>query len=118
MQKFAGAAFAGSTLVLDAPQALVEADSYKMKVFSPREVVVTLKLEPLNQETTATHSGSGTWEELCFDFTGVAGEVTGHTLIFDNGTVGDAENDPDNWTFQFDDIEQQAGGCERHSGEA
>ena len=87
MQKFAGATFAGSTLVLDPPVALAAADSYRMKVLSPREVVVTLKLEPLNQETTATHTGGGTWQELCFDFTGVAGNVTGYTLIFDNGTV-------------------------------
>ncbi len=111
MQKFAGADFAGSTLAVAPPVALAAADSYKMKVFSPREVVVTLKLEPLDQEATATHTGGSTWQELCFDFTGVAGTVNGYTLIFDNGTVGDAENDPDNWTFQFDDIEQQTGGC-------
>ncbi|PLW82868.1 hypothetical protein CWI75_08235, partial [Kineobactrum sediminis] len=30
--------------------------------------------------------------------------ATGITLIFDNGTVGAAETDPDNWTFLFDDI--------------
>ncbi len=111
MQKFAGADFAGSTLVLGAPVALAAADSYKMKVFSPRSVVVTLKLEPLNQQTTAIHTGGSTWQELCFDFTGVAGNVTGYTLIFDNGDVGDAGNDPANWTFQFDDIEQQVGSC-------
>ncbi|MGB5586653.1 MAG: glycoside hydrolase family 16 protein, partial [Gammaproteobacteria bacterium] len=111
MQKFAGATFAGSTLAVDPPLALAAADSYRMKVFSPREVAVTLKLEPLNQEATATHTGGSNWQELSFDFTGVAGTVNGYTLIFDNGTVGDAEIDPDNWTFQFDDIEQQTGGC-------
>ena len=109
MQKFAGAPFAGSTLVLDPPVALAAANSYKMLVLSQREVVVTLKLEPLNVEATATHTGGNTWQELCFDFSGVAGNVTGYTLIFDNGEVGDAENDPDNWTFYFDDIEQTDG---------
>jgi hypothetical protein len=106
MQKFAGEPFAGSTLVLDAPVPLTEGRSYQMKVLSQREVVVTLKLEPLEQENTATHTGGNEWQELCFDFDGVAGDVTGYTLIFDNGTVGDAENDPDNWTFYYDDIVQ------------
>ena len=82
-----------------------------MKVRAQRSVVVTFKLETGGQETTATHSGSGTWEELCFDFTGVSATVTGITVIFDNGTAGDAANDPDNWTFQFDDIEQITGSC-------
>ncbi len=111
MQKFAGQPFAGSTLALGAPVPLADGDSYLMKVRALREVVVTFKLEPLGVERTATHSGSGTWEELCFDFTGVAGNVEGLTLIFDNGVVGDAANDPDAWTFQFDDIRQTSEAC-------
>ncbi len=54
------------------------------------------------------------WQHLAgavFDFTGMAGDVTGYTLIFDNGTVGDADNNPTDWTFQFDDIDQQTGSC-------
>ncbi|PLW82867.1 hypothetical protein CWI75_08240, partial [Kineobactrum sediminis] len=63
------------------------------------------KLEGVNQELTANHGGTG-WELMCFDFTGLTGgsSATGITLIFDNGTVGAAETDPDNWTFLFDDI--------------
>ena len=54
------------------------------------------------------HSGNGDWEQLCFDFTG---DTTGFsssriTFIFDNGVVGNAENDPDSWTFWYDEIEQ------------
>jgi hypothetical protein len=111
MQKFAGEVFAGSTLDLGGAVDLAAADSYTMKVRAQRPVVVTFKLETGAQETTANHSGSGTWEQLCFDFTGVAATVTGITIIFDNGTAGDAANFPDDWTFQFDDIEQIAGSC-------
>ncbi|MEO0579584.1 MAG: hypothetical protein AAFZ58_12925, partial [Pseudomonadota bacterium] len=111
MQKFAGQAFGGSTLDLGGTVPLAAADSYTMKVRSQRSVVVTLKLEPQGDERTATHSGSGTWEELCFDFSGVSGDVTGITLIFDNGTVGDAANNPNDWTFQFDDIAQTSATC-------
>ncbi len=106
MQKSAGQPWGGSTLDLGGAVPLAANDSYTMKVRSSRAVDVTLKLEPLNEERVVTHSGSGTWEELCFDFTGVSGDVTGITVIFDNGTMGDATNDPDNWTFQFDDIQQ------------
>ncbi len=116
MQKFAGETFAGSTLDLGGAVPFAAGDSYTMKVRASRSVVVTLKLEPLNEERTATHSGSGTWEELCFDFTGVSGNVTGLTLIFDNGTAGDAANDPDNWTFQFDDIVQTSNACPTGGG--
>ena len=111
MQKFAGELFAGSTLDLGGPVELAAADSYTMKVRAQRSVVVTFKLETGQQETTATHSGSGTWEELCFDFTNVATTVTGITVIFDNGTAGDAANFPDDWTFQIDDIQQISGSC-------
>ena len=106
MQKFAGQPFGGSTLDLGGSVPLAAGDSYTMKVRAQRAVPVTFKLEPLGDERVANYSGSGTWELLCFDFTGVAGDVTGYTIIFDNGVVGDAANDPDNWTFQFDDIEQ------------
>ncbi len=111
MQKFDGQPFAGSTLDLGGTVALAAGDSYTMKVRALRPVVVTFKLEPIGDERTATYTGSGDWQELCFDFTGVAGDVTGITLIFDNGTVGDAAGDPDNWTFQFDDIEQTSATC-------
>ena len=106
MQKFAGETFGGSTLDLGGTVALAAGDSYTMLVLAQRSVPVTFKLEPIGDERVADYSGSGEWELLCFDFTGVAGDITGYTIIFDNGVAGDAANDPDNWTFQFDDIQQ------------
>ena len=106
MQKFAGQPFGGSTLDLGGSVALAAGDSYQMLVRAERAVPVTFKLEPIGDERVANHSGSGDWELLCFDFTGVAGDVTGYTIIFDNGVVGDAANNPTDWTFQFDAIEQ------------
>ncbi|MEL6448617.1 MAG: hypothetical protein AAFQ62_11770 [Pseudomonadota bacterium] len=112
MQKFAGEIFAGTTLQLPMAVPLAAGDSYLMKVRAQREVVVTFKLETDGTERIAIHSGSGTWEELCFDFAGVdVASVTGITLIFDNGIAGDAANDPNNWTFQFDDIVQTSNAC-------
>ena len=109
MQKFAGEVFGGSTLDLGGTVDFSAGEVYTMKVRSSRVVDVLFKLEGLNQERTVTHGGTG-WEVLCFDFTGTTGgaPATAITLIFDNGTAGDAANDPDNWTFQFDDIEQAA----------
>ncbi|MEO0424067.1 MAG: hypothetical protein AAF184_17145, partial [Pseudomonadota bacterium] len=111
MLKFEGEPFAGSTLQLGDTFALDSGDSYLMKVRAQREVEVTLKLEPIGVERTAVHSGSGTWEELCFDFSDVAASFSGITLIFDNGVVGDAAGDPANWTFQFDDIAPTSAVC-------
>jgi beta-glucanase (GH16 family) len=112
MQKFAGQPWGGSTLDLGGAVDWSAGEVYTMKVRSPRVVDVLLKLEGLNQERTATHGGTG-WEELCFDFTGATGgaPATAITLIFDNGVMGDAAGDPANWTFQFDDIQQQVAGC-------
>ncbi|WP_293759519.1 putative Ig domain-containing protein [uncultured Paraglaciecola sp.] len=105
MVKSAGATYGGSTLTLDSAVDIPADAIITMKVWSQRAVDVLFKLEggPVGEVTTA-HSGSG-WEELSFDFTGISGEgTTGVTLIFDNGTAGDAENDAVNWTFYFDDL--------------
>jgi beta-glucanase (GH16 family) len=104
MQKFSGAPFGGSTLLLDVPVDFSESELMAMKVWSQRPVDVTFKLEAAQAELVASHGGSG-WEELFFDFTDrtVDGEL-GITIIFDNGTVGDAGGDPDSWTFYYDDI--------------
>ena len=82
-----------------------------MKVFSQKVSALTFKLEGLNIEEVVNTSGAG-WETLTFDFTGrtTGAAVTAITLIFDNGTAGDALNDPTNWTFLFDDIELTGGG--------
>ncbi|MDG1907761.1 MAG: hypothetical protein P8I81_02725, partial [Pseudomonadales bacterium] len=104
MQKFAGATFGGTTLTLNGEVDFSASSAFTMKVFASRSVDVLFKLEGLNVERTVTHAGSG-WEELSFDFDGDTGAgVTKITLIFDNGTVGDAAGDADNWTFYFDDI--------------
>jgi hypothetical protein len=105
MVKFAGEIYGGSTFTLASPVDIPVNAVITMKVWSPRAVAVLFKLEggPLG-EITATHSGSG-WEELTFDFTGISGTGnTGVTLIFDNGTAGDAENNAADWTFYFDDM--------------
>ncbi|MDH3588427.1 MAG: glycoside hydrolase family 16 protein [Gammaproteobacteria bacterium] len=110
MQKFAtgGQVFAGSTLDLGGAVDFSRGEVYTMKVRAQRKVPVRFKLEGVGQERDATHSGSGTWEELCFDFTGSTSgaDVMAISLFFDFGVVGAAETDPDNWTFEFDDIQQ------------
>ncbi len=106
MEKFAGQPWGGSTLLNVTPFALPADSSFTLKVWSTRAVDVLFKLEggPVG-EKTATHGGTG-WEELSFDFTGVEGTgINGITLIFDNGTMGDAAGAPDNWTFYYDDIQ-------------
>jgi hypothetical protein len=105
MLKFAGAVYAGSTLTLGDEVDFSSGTQLKMKVLASRAVPVLLKLEGLNVEVTANHSGSGEWEELVFDFAGLTGPgATGITLIFDLGVAGDAAGNPDDWTFYFDDI--------------
>ncbi|MEM9388274.1 MAG: esterase-like activity of phytase family protein [Pseudomonadota bacterium] len=111
MQKFAAEVFGGSTLALGEPFPLSDGAFFRMKVLAARQVDVLFKLEFLNFERTETYSGSGDWEELCFSFEGISGDVTDITVIFDLGILGDADNDPVNWTFQYDDIEQSNQAC-------
>jgi hypothetical protein len=107
MLKYDGAVYAGSTLALDNAIDFASGSVITMKVLAARAVPVLLKLEGLNVEQTANHSGSGEWEELTFDFTGLTGNgATAITLIFDLGVVGDADGNPNDWTFYFDDISQ------------
>ncbi|WP_279244154.1 glycoside hydrolase family 16 protein [Candidatus Litorirhabdus singularis] len=108
--KFEGEVYAGSTLLLDTPIDFAASEQITVSVWSPRPVDVLFKLEGANQELTVSHTGAG-WEQLTFDFTGltVAGELA-LTFIFDNGVVGDAEGDPDNWTFYVDDIALRTSG--------
>ena len=110
MQKFDGAVFGGSTLALASPIDFGQGEAFTVKVWASRMVPMLFKLEGLNRELSVSHGGSGTWEELCFDFTGntTGPDATAITFIFDLGVVGDAANDPDNWTFYFDDVVQVA----------
>jgi hypothetical protein len=114
MQKFAGEVYGGSTLFLadlGGPVDWTKGTAFTMKVWSSRAVPVLFKLEGLFQERSATQTGSSSWEELCYDFTGTTGgdPATAITFIFDLGTSGDALNDADNWTFFFDGIVQTDG---------
>jgi len=118
MQKFAGEIFGGSTLDLPSGVDFAEGEVFTMKVWSPRAVPVLFKLEGLNQERSDDHDGGGTWQELCFDFTGstAGAPVTGITVIFDLGVNGDAAGDPNNWTFYYDEIQQQTDACPTGGG--
>jgi beta-glucanase (GH16 family) len=104
MQKFADEPFGGTLFNLDIAANFSSSEVMTVKVWSSRTVDVTLKLEEVNVEKVAAHGGSG-WETLTFDYTGSTSDgVFGLTFIFDNGTVGNAAEDPDNWTFYYDDI--------------
>ena len=113
MQKFPDQVFGGTLLGLGEPIDFSQGESYKVKVWSPRAVAVSFKLEEQGNPAGGLtkeqdHPGGSAWEELCFDFTGqnVPGEVVALTIIFDNGTLGRADTDPENWTFYYDDITQ------------
>ncbi len=110
MQKFPGDLFGGSTLALDGRVDFSAGEVFKAKVWATRAVPLTFKFEGLGKERIVSHSGSGTWEELCFDFTGdtAGSQSTAITFIFDNGVNGDATNNPGDWTFYYDELEQVA----------
>ncbi len=77
---------------------------YTVKVWSQRPVNVLFEPEgggPGSGEEVR-HGGTG-WEEMTFNVN-FTGTTSGFVFIFDNGTLGDAANDPDNWTFYVDDI--------------
>ena len=122
MQKFPDQVFGGTLLNLGEAIDFSQGESYTVKVWSPRPVSVSFKLEeqgnPAGGMTVdQDHPGGGTWQELCFDFTGqsVPTPVVALTIIFDNGTLGRADTDPANWTFYYDDI-TQVRSCEAAGG--
>ena len=104
MQKFqaeSGATFGGGTMNLTAPFVVAAGSSFTMNVWSPRPVPVQFQAGIATVDVN--HGGTG-WEVLTFDLGGAAGNVDSISIIFDNGTNGNAGVDPDNWTFYFDDI--------------
>jgi len=106
--------FGGSTLALPDGIDWSQGEIFRMKVWSQREVPVLFKVEGSPAvERDGTHDGGSVWQELCFDFTGdnAGPPVTGISIFFDLGTVGDVTNDPDNWTFYYDDIQQTTEPC-------
>ena len=114
MEKYPDEVFGGTRLdVPNPPIDFALGEFYKVKVWSSRPVPVTFKLEEEGNPggglaTVEDHTGGSEWQELCFDFTGqaVPPPVLGLTIIFDNGELGQADTDPGNWTFYYDDIEQ------------
>jgi hypothetical protein len=118
MQKFSEEVFGGTKFELLEAVDFSEGEFYKVKVWAQRAVPVSFKLEETGNPgggvtLNVNHSGSGAWEELCYDFSGqTAGipnpPVLALTIIFDLGVLGQAQagvDDP-NWTFYYDDIEQ------------
>ncbi len=128
MQKFPddpALLFGGTKLERVANYDFADGESFTMKVWSPRNVAVTFKLEEQGNPNGGVsreinHTGSGAWEELCYSFTGqtagIPTPVNAITLIFDNGVGGEADTDPDNWTFYYDEITQVAS-CSSGGGE-
>jgi len=119
MVKDGGDTFGGSTLTLDEAFDFSGSEILTINVWASRAVPLTFKLEGASdaedREVVVTHSGSSAWEELVVDFTGMSPPATTMvTLIFDNGSVGDASGQPAFWTFYFDDI---AGGVGSGGGE-
>ncbi len=106
-----GATFGGSTIALSTAFDVPAGSSFTMRVYSDRAVNVLLQPEPQGPGTgiEVSHGGTG-WEDMTFSLPGLSGTVAGITLIFDNGTLGDFEADPSNWTFYFDDITLVTGG--------
>ncbi|TWX52598.1 putative Ig domain-containing protein [Colwellia hornerae] len=105
MQKLAGQHWGGSTLTLPTALTLAAEDNtFTMKVWSARAVPVLFKLEGINKEISVDHAGTG-WEDLSYDFADdVTGAVDSVTVIFDLGTMGDAEGNAADWTFYYDEI--------------
>ena len=97
--KNAGEVFGGITIALDSNIDLVNG-TFTIDVKSSSVRQLLFKLEGLNQQDILPTSGTG-WETLSYDFSALDGEVTGITLIMDNGTEGDGSSD---WTIQFDNI--------------
>jgi len=106
--------FGGSTLALPDGVDWNQGQIFRMKVWSQRSVPVLFKVEGTPPaEQPGTHDGGSVWQELCFDFTGnnAGAPVTGISIFFDLGAVGDVANNPGDWTFYYDDIEQSAEPC-------
>ena len=94
-----GETFGGSTIILNTPLEVSAGSSFTMRVWAQRAVNVLFQPEPQGPGSgvEVTHGGTG-WEEMTFPLPAVSGTVSGITLIFDNGILGDADNDPEECT--------------------
>jgi len=109
--KGAGQTWAGSKLTVPAAFSVANT-TVKVKVYSPRAGLnLLMKYEDAtawpntvaSAEVVATTTVANQWEELTFDFAGIATDVdfVNLVLIMDNGTAGDGSAD---YTIYVDDI--------------
>jgi hypothetical protein len=110
MVKGAGAPWGGSKIVMASPIDFSTKKVMKIKVWSPvAGKKLLLKFEGAGaafEKESVGVTAANVWEELTFDFTGVAGVNNlndNMVLIFDLGTAGDGSV---NSTYYFDDIIQ------------
>ncbi|MDZ7646738.1 MAG: hypothetical protein U5K54_05880 [Cytophagales bacterium] len=110
MIKSPGEVYGGSFITMAAPINFATNKIIKIKVFSPvagRKLL--LKFEgagPTFEKESIGITTANVWQELTFDFTGVAGVNNVNTkivFIFDLGTQGDGSA---NSTYLFDDVVQ------------
>jgi len=98
---------AGTTLFLSSPIDFGQGTKMRMQVYSPRVgVPLTFVLGAQSGDAAArilSTTQANTWETLEFDFADdLRSDYVRMTLIWDNGTSGDAGAD---WTFLVDDID-------------
>ncbi|WP_281240217.1 putative Ig domain-containing protein [Flavobacterium praedii] len=109
MVKGAGQPWAGSKLKMASPVDFSTKKIIKVKVWSPvagKKLLLKFEGAGAAFEKEAATTAANTWEELTFDYTGVAGVNNlndNMVFIFDLGTVGDGSV---NSTYYFDEITQ------------
>ena len=107
-----GAIWAGSKIDLTSNLDFSTDNKLSMKVFTtaPIGTVVKFKLEGNgSDERDVVTTLSNEWEELTWDFTGVASDYNSVVFMFDFGNTG---NGSEASTFLFDDINQIFGGSQ------
>ena len=112
MVKGAGQPWAGSKILMGSAVDFSTNKVFKVKVFSPvAGKKLLLKFEGAGaafEKESSPIAAANVWEELTFDFTGVAGVNNLNNnivFIFDLGTQGDGSV---NSTYLFDDVKQSA----------
>ncbi|MGL2993073.1 T9SS type A sorting domain-containing protein [Flavobacterium sp. TSSA_36] len=111
MVKGAGAIWAGSYLKMASPIDFTTNKKVKVKVWSPvagKKLLLKFEGAGAAFEKEVATTAANTWEELTFDYTGVAGVNNLNdkiVLIFDLGTAGDGSAAS---TYYFDEITQAA----------
>ncbi|PWA09312.1 putative Ig domain-containing protein [Flavobacterium laiguense] len=109
MVKGAGQPWAGSKIKMASPVDFSTKKILKVKVWSPvagKKLLLKFEGAGAAFEKEVATTVANTWEELTFDYTGVAGVNNLNdymVFIFDLGTVGDGSA---NSTYYFDDVTQ------------